>query len=152
MDSSYKTCKACGKIKIFTDFQVYSKYKDKIEDPKYYNKTCRKCHTLKTNKWQKENPKKVALSHRKKFFKHKYNISLQQYDEMVEKQENKCLICSKNPDQTSRTINKILHVDHCHKTGKVRGLLCFSCNTALGFLNDDTALFEKCIDYLKKNL
>ena len=47
---------------------------------------------------------------------------------------------------------KRLYVDHCHKTGKIRGLLCNSCNTALGLLKDDISLFKRSIDYLNKNI
>jgi len=43
----------------------------------------------------------------------------------------------------------LVYVDHCHKTGAVRGLLCPSCNSVLGMFNDDTALFARAIDYLE---
>ena len=52
----------------------------------------------------------------------------------------KCNICSK-PEDT-------LCVDHCHKTGKIRGLLCFDCNTGLGKLGDDVQSIQRAIDYL----
>ena len=61
-------------------------------------------------------------------------------------QDGKCAICS-NPQE-----NRRLAVDHCHKTGKVRGLLCQGCNTGIGGLKDDTERIKKAIDYLKKSL
>lgn len=71
----------------------------------------------------------------------KYKISLEDYDTMAINQNGLCLICEKKPTR--------LVVDHCHATGKVRGLLCDPCNVALGFLNDDTTLLRKAIQYLQ---
>jgi hypothetical protein len=66
---------------------------------------------------------------------------------MCQEQENSCAICGKEePARRYKTFN----VDHCHHTGKVRGLLCRQCNMALGGFNDDIGLLEKAILYLKK--
>lgn len=63
------------------------------------------------------------------FLKTKYGITLDDYKNMVISQNGKCLICGiDNP-----RVNKSWHVDQCHKTGKVRGLLCNYCNPRLGF-------------------
>ena len=59
-------------------------------------------------------------------------------------QDNRCAICGAMP-------KKPLFVDHCHVTGKVRGLLCVSCNTALGLLKDSITALEQAIKYLLKS-
>lgn len=82
-------------------------------------------------------------------YRHKYNLkrffkmTLEDYNLMLEKQGHKCAICG-GSDKDRR-----LCVDHCHKTGKIRGLLCINCNTVLGKTNDDTSLLEKFITYLQ---
>jgi len=59
---------------------------------------------------------------------------------MVENQKGLCAICGRS--------GKKLVIDHCHKTGKVRGLLCYSCNLAIGLLNDSPELFSACSRYV----
>ena len=62
---------------------------------------------------------------------------------MLEHQNECCLICNKNDE-------KALCVDHCHKTGKVRGLLCNKCNKALGLFNDNIELIKVAASYLER--
>lgn len=64
-------------------------------------------------------------SHRSAYLKRKFGISLEEYDEMLKSQFGSCAICDK-------ICEKSLAVDHDHKTGKNRGLLCFTCNSTLG--------------------
>lgn len=78
----------------------------------------------------------------------KYGISLVTYEEMLDKQDHKCAICSVNETMVIRGKQYRLAVDHDHKTGKVRGLLCSSCNRGIGYLRDDINIFKKAIDYL----
>ena len=73
----------------------------------------------------------------------KYKMTTSQYFEMLSSQNNVCAICGKNEE------HRRLAVDHDHKTGKVRSLLCGRCNPAVGFLLDDPALAEKFVAYLK---
>jgi len=85
-------------------------------------------------------------------FPKKYGITGEQFRKMLKEQNNVCLICKK-PElaKWQGSIQKTLAVDHDHKTGKVRGLLCHRCNKALGEFNDDVALLQTAIDYLKQN-
>lgn len=76
----------------------------------------------------------------------RFGITKDDYAGMVVAQGSKCAICG-----TFHEYAAALAVDHCHSTGKVRGLLCRSCNTALGFLKDDVALLRAAIDYLERN-
>jgi len=73
------------------------------------------------------------------------NFTVEQYQELLKKQNGVCAICGaeKNKNNTS------LCVDHDHKTGKIRGLLCHLCNTAIGKFNDDILMLEKAIEYIK---
>jgi hypothetical protein len=81
---------------------------------------------------------------RKYFLKRRYDITLENYSQMVEEQEGKCAICNKPFDS--------LCVDHNHLTGEVRGLLCSKCNQGIGLLDENIEIFTKAIDYLKKSI
>ncbi len=77
----------------------------------------------------------------------KYGISLKDYKDLLIKQNYLCPICNRSQEQAT----KRFAVDHNHKTGKVRGLLCDLCNRALGMFKDDTSIFSRAIDYLNEN-
>ena len=82
-------------------------------------------------------------SWRKYMYKTLYGITQEDYNLLLEKQDGKCAICKRPPKE-----GKILCVDHCHGTGKVRGLLCHGCNTAIGKLGGIDGL-EAALDYLR---
>lgn len=73
------------------------------------------------------------------FLKRRYNITKEDYERMLESQGSVCKICGKPPRNTSQQ-TAVLHVDHNHTTGKVRGLLCGKCNTGLGFIEQEELL------------
>ncbi len=75
--------------------------------------------------------------------KYKFGITLDQFNEMAKAQNNTCLICQQPEVNGNR-----LSVDHCHKTGKIRGLLCDGCNVGLGRFKDSPELLEKARRYL----
>lgn len=96
------------------------------------------------NKWQikwNHEHKPSVIEYR---LKRMYGITLAQYQDLLNKQDNKCAICAKTPKQEGKN----LAVDHCHKTNKVRGLLCLDCNTAIGRFKEDRKLFERALEYL----
>lgn len=74
----------------------------------------------------------------------KYGLNLVEYRLLERSADGKCMCCG-NPS------SKRLHIDHDHTTGKVRGLLCGTCNVGLGHFKDDTTLLAKAIEYLKVN-
>lgn len=88
---------------------------------------------------------------RKYMLKKQYGISLEEYNELLLKQNNKCAICGNFETQRSNPKGKIdsLRVDHNHKTNKIRGLLCSKCNFGISQFNDDIELLLKAIEYLK---
>jgi len=82
-----------------------------------------------------------------------YKISLKDLIQLYEAADGKCGICDRKTylvshPQLKGKYNDVVCVDHDHKTGKFRGLLCGSCNSTLGFAKDDTKILEKGIDYL----
>lgn len=81
--------------------------------------------------------------------RYKYGLTKEQYDEMFSWQNGVCAIC-KRPE-TAVMGKKVMElaVDHCHTSGKIRGLLCSTCNTALGSFRDDIQVMESALKYLE---
>jgi hypothetical protein len=82
--------------------------------------------------------------------RYNYGIGVAEYDAMHSAQKGLCAICGQ-PETLKRSMDRAtrrLAVDHCHSSGKVRGLLCSGCNTGLGGLHDDVQLLQKAINYL----
>jgi hypothetical protein len=81
----------------------------------------------------------------------KYGLTVQQYQELLTTQGHSCAICN-STDGMLRLGRKLrLNVDHCHRTGKVRGILCTSCNNGLGRFRDNPDLLLKAADYLQQS-
>lgn len=127
----------------------------------YEGKQCRECKRAYHAKWKAENPEKVRansrtwakanaeqekIRHRAKSLKKNTGATVEQYNQMFTDQNGNCAICNNNQSQFPIR----LAVDHCHNTGKIRGLLCMLCNTALGRFNDDAEMILKAYNYLKK--
>jgi hypothetical protein len=136
-----------GKIK--SRCKVCEKIKGKLYRIKYPEK-----NKEKWERWKQNNPIKFQETRklydstikRDKELQMKYGISLEQYNNMKIQQEYKCYICQRHEKEFKRS----LAVDHCHKTGKVRALLCGHCNAALGNFYDSVELVEKAKQYLDK--
>jgi len=80
----------------------------------------------------------------------RYGITLEQYNEMVALQGGRCAICNKVPAGTSHTSRR-LAVDHDHATNAVRGLLCSTCNTTIGMIEDSPSILDRMRRYLGKH-
>ena len=84
-----------------------------------------------------------------------YGLTVEQYDNILSEQKGRCAICGSESSQ-SRSYKLVgrakFSVDHCHTTGKVRGLLCTKCNRALGLMNDSIESVLRMAEYLKKHL
>jgi hypothetical protein len=78
--------------------------------------------------------------------KRRYGISFDDYKSLLEKQDYRCAICKTEDMKTART--EWFAVDHCHESGKVRGLLCNNCNRGVGLLQDSVEILENAINYL----
>ena len=125
----------CGKLKPISEFYRNS---EAVSGFSYQCKECR-------NKSRKEIYSKTDNFQRaaRRGILKKFNMTLNEYDELLEKQNGVCAICGE--------INKHgwrLAVDHDHRTGKIRGLLCHYCNVALGQVNENVNTLSKMITYL----
>ena len=116
-------------------------------------------------KWAKRNRKKIYERKRDRIsrdpelyrrralnstLKWMYGITIDDYDAMLEKQNGGCAICGHKPERTAKGVEKLC-VDHCHKSMKIRGLLCMRCNTALGHFNEDLTFLKNAIEYLNNH-
>jgi hypothetical protein len=119
----FKFCAGCGQTKSVEEF--YKKRSGRDGFATY----CRPCDLQRT-----------GHSRRKR----KYGIAVAVYDDLLLKQHGRCAICNRLP-----YTKKGLVVDHCHQTGAIRGILCSRCNSALGLLDDDPALLERALEYLR---
>lgn len=111
----------------------------------YYAKNREKIRSYQ-NEYYKKNRHK---SYEKALIK-KYGITLDDYNMMYESQGGVCKICEQKCDHPQRNDIDTLCVDHCHETGKVRGLLCNKCNSLLGWARDNIETLAKAIDYLNE--
>lgn len=115
--------------------------------PKYYNQTlcvkaeCKREASLRRNaKYYRKNKFDLLKEQVKK-----YGITVEDFNKMLEEQGGVCAICKSNCN-----INRRLCIDHCHTTGKVRGLLCSECNSGIGKLKDDKELLKSALAYLEE--
>ena len=164
-----KNCIYCKNIKPAASFSKRTVSKDGLH---YY---CRECVALTKNIFYKNNPNKSKEYENTRYSKHKkqrllknqvyrqtnkqkfsefdrkkllkkYGMSIADYDIMLEKQNNRCAGCYTLDTGRYRHF----HIDHCHKTNLVRGLLCPKCNMALGLLMDNIDILKNLIIYLTK--
>lgn len=126
-----KLCKKCNEIKSL------SKFGPDKRRPLGLTLYCRECETAKVKIWRTKNRDKD----RHTTFIRSYGISLKEYNAMFDKQNGMCKICRKPQ-------NRELVVDHDHISLKVRGLLCFKCNTGLGNMDDDVIILKSAVKYL----
>ena len=115
----FKRCARCRTVKVVEEFHRHK------TQPGGYNTYCKAC--------RRDIGSDMHL-------KRMYGLTRQELDALIAVQGGLCAIC-----QTKAAV----HVDHDHATGAVRGVLCFTCNVALGQLNDDVDLFRKAIEYLE---
>lgn len=117
-------------------------------------RVCYKCKlTKRLSSFTKDKTKKYGHGYlckdcRSNFrYEKKYGLSLENYLELLARQNGNCKICSKSHLDCQY---KKLDIDHCHKTQKIRGLLCGDCNRAIGLLKDNLVLVTNLAEYLKK--
>ena len=132
-----KTCKHCESVK---DDSCFYRFFDKWTNKYYLSARCKPCHQeyKQSNKNTPRNRKAEKLQLR-------YALTYEQWEDMRYAENYRCMICGISEDE----IDKRLDVDHCHKSGKVRGMLCNPCNTMLGHARDNLAILEAAVKYLK---
>ena len=133
-------CSTCGVEKVLLDY-----HKDN-RTVTGHTASCKPCRNSKTATWQanrKMLDKEKYSRHRKSLnYKSKYGITLEEYEQLVETQQQKCIICLQCVP---------LVVDHCHTTGTVRQLLCTTCNTGLGSFKENIFFLESAISYIMQH-
>lgn len=149
-NSEHKLCLKCNTIKSKTDFYVNKK--------NVISAHCKCCVKGAVNKYRKNNPDKIKFSkeqykerrkivrkdsERKYYLKNKYNLLEGDYKLMYDNQNGGCKLCDKKVEY------KKLHIDHCHTSNKIRGLLCSNCNLGLGNFKDNIETLLRAVDYLK---
>ncbi len=106
---------------------------------------CSACKELRNSESRKKYPDRAKQYYKTANRRRNYNLEPEEYELLLSKSNNLCMICSSPPK------TKSLHIDHDHKTGKVRGLLCHGCNTAIGLLKEDIEIMKKAIQYIQEN-
>lgn len=131
-----KRCYACQCDKPESEFhRHYAKRDGRATE-------CKICSADRSRKWRLENPEEE----KNRWYKRKYGLSLEQYNQMLLEQGGVCAIC--NQPESKREQN--LSVDHDHGTGEIRALLCSCCNTGLGEFRDREYLLVRAADYLRR--
>lgn len=147
-----KTCPKCGVQKPFDQYPKNKRNKHGIGT---YCCTCsaeivrehratpegQKAHRAASKRWREENRDRHADNHAKWL----YGIEHGTYADMLAKQNGRCAICG--TDEPGNGVRRF-HIDHCHSSKKVRGLLCDQCNRGLGIFRDSVKLLSSAIDYL----
>ena len=153
-------------VKRWLSAAQVKRYGPKTIDPNREQKFCSRCGEIKTIEeyWEARGrtdgrqawckPCSVAAL-RESNLKTKYGLTREQYDEILKTQGNGCAVCG-SVDSNQKPYGGDgksfeLHVDHCHESGKVRGILCSSCNSGLGRFKDDPALLLNAINYLQRS-
>lgn len=143
----HKVCTKCRSFRFLDSF-----YRRK--NGTYYSvcKVC--CAEHQRERWKKNKDRVKSIQKRyleknpdarvNTLLKNKFGITLERYNEVLSSQGGACAICLRKPGK------RMLCVDHSHKTGKVRGILCHQCNHAIGLLRDDPSVVQKAAEYLTK--
>ena len=131
-----KLCTACNQSKSLKEF-------NKNKNGKFgKHSICKQCRSERSRfRYSNGDTYSVRL-------KKLYGLSVKEYDELYAEAEGKCQCCGIK----EKELNKRLAVDHCHSSGKVRGLLCGKCNRGLGLFYDNQELLQQAIQYLKNSL
>jgi hypothetical protein len=146
--------KICPKCKVVKKQNEFAADRSRFDGLQTY---CKTCNSIKHKKHRDANPEKykTGIVRVKKYnskqeasraysLSSKYGITIQDYEDMLLKQNYKCAICEKEFISRKKT-----YIDHCHSKGHVRGLLCQNCNIALGHIKDNITTLNSMIKYLQ---
>jgi Autographiviridae endonuclease VII len=142
-----KKCRVCQERKPFQAFYPKTGREQYVDSAAGYSHSCKICTVDTNTAYRNRNPEKAKAADDNSRLKRVYGIDLNQYNQMFAIQEGKCLGCKRHQSE----LKFKLAVDHCHESGAIRGLLCISCNAALGNVRDDVEVLENLKSYLKKS-
>lgn len=141
-----KTCPKCDTLKNLSEF-----YKDSRLSTGFAC-WCKACHNTSVNRSREERVEKDPARERemtlRRLLQRKYGVDLEHFKSLSAAQDGRCAICRREGSQQSRKHR--LYVDHCHDTGRIRGLLCHPCNVALGLLGESVERVKAAVTYLEK--
>lgn len=125
----------CQHCKVEKPLSNYYSHKSKKNGKQYRNKTCIECYKVKS-----KNQRNIR----------KYGLTALQVEKMIERQRMRCFICERTFNRKKRM--SLPAVDHCHTSGRVRGILCGFCNTGLGMFKDNPDVLEKAAQYIREDI
>lgn len=138
-----KVCNRCKTYKMMLEFSLN---KNSTEGRKSICKVCsNKAQKALYKRRREEDPEAHTLKLRKQTLMKGYGLTLEDFDRMLEAHNHVCAICGK-----PESFRENLTIDHCHTTGRVRGLLCTNCNSAIGKLGDTSVAVSKAVAYLQR--
>lgn len=149
-------CKKCGEEKLHHAKGMCKKCCDKewaIVNPEANRRKARRWYNKNKGKpYKKPSPREKQIwgedEIRNYYYKQRYGLTLSEYNTLLEAQGDRCAICGKMPEENGRRLS----VDHNHKTGQIRGLLCQNCNRGLGSFKDNPEITASATDYLNSSL
>lgn len=140
-----KRCTQCGEEKPCAEFS-------KTRDGKYgpvLRSNCKPCASNRAYQWYLDNRDHAIATQRNTKMLKAYGLTVSAYNTLSEAQGHRCAVCNE-PETVARGDRVMfLAIDHCHNTGRIRGLLCSNCNRAIGLLKDNVDVLRKAIDYLE---
>ena len=135
-----RKCNKCGEVKQLTDFYKTGRKTDKNKNNRHY--TCKECTKARVKRNHN------STTYRRQHLRRNYDISLEEYEEMLSIQGSKCAVCK---TEKAGGKHNVFCVDHDHVTGKVRELLCKDCNIVLGIINDSPEHLGRLMAYILKH-
>ena len=144
-----KKCPSCAQDKRLFDFAIRQSG-PRTGQPVAH---CKSCNVEKQRERRERDPSVYRRVEWPSKLKKLYGISVDDYYKMLENQGGGCAICgTRVPSQRARKFTKteMFFVDHCHATGRVRGLLCSRCNRGIGYFDDNPGRLEMAASYLKE--
>lgn len=136
-----KRCKYCGEDKSLSEFSFNFNRKSRKRE-------CKSCKNIYNKQYHKRNSKKLIYKATTHNLRRKYGMTREMRDAVLSAQDHRCAICKINLDGSKPKLRGC--IDHCHVTGKVRGILCGTCNSAIGLLNDSEQNLLSAVSYLSK--
>ena len=142
-----KECTLCHEVKELTEFYTDARTLDG------HVTRCKPCHKGVYHSWKRSNSQKIR-GYNKTWYETsgirftRHGLTQESYNELLKIQNGVCAICKNAETLIVREKERPLHIDHDHKTGVIRGLLCSACNTGIGKFNDSLERLQAAIDYL----
>lgn len=138
--------KQCVKCLVTKPLSEFSFKRPKNRKPGFQPR-CKCCAKEDTKEWRQQQSEERLKD---LYYKRTYGMSVQDFNFLLQQQKHSCKICGKSIVVDGISSNRAV-VDHCHTTGRVRGILCNECNRGLGYFHDNINSLENAIDYLRSD-